>query len=312
MKYLGWIVPTHPPRREQLLVLVETFEKYASDVDLIVVWSRKSEDFLVLRPNIKCIYLDDFFSDADIELFEKTRSIINIKKLFGVMHEYPSYKGLICTDDEIEFIRFFKGEDLLSHFLSRKVFPATDISNVKSKDNIIQRILVESCKFLPSPHDRLLIKDATKSYSLFSWFSDLPFYDCKDVPGFLGKFNLTDYESLKQLSFYTFDHILYQYYKLLSSEYKYQTLDWKYDFKGAYNWFECLHLEPINYDYVSYYHKNFTPKWTSSATLSNQFTDAICLFHTDRVNLRYSKFLMTKHHLKSLVMTIFPKLRIVE
>jgi hypothetical protein len=172
--------------------------------------------------------------------------------------------------------------------------------------------LTESNKLLPLGNERILIKEATKNYSLFSWFSDLPLYHCNDVPGFLNRFNLTDYESLKQLNFFTFDHILFQYHKILSDGYKYQTLDWSYDTNGAYNWFECLHLEPIKYDYVSYYQENFAPKWTSSSSLTNHFTEAICLFHTDRVDFRYSKFLMFKHHLKSLVTTVFPKLRFLK
>ncbi len=312
MKQLGWIVPTHPPRTEQLSNLIESFEKHASNVDLIIVWTRKSEDRLTIRPGIKSIYLDDYFSSTDIELFENTRSIINVKKIFGIMHEFRFYCGLVCTDDEIEFIRDFEGSDLLSDLASKKVFPATDISKVKAKDNILQKVLSESCKFLPLQSDRIFIKEATKNYSLFSWFSDLPFYHSDDIPGFLSKFNLTDYESLRQLNFYTFDHILFQYYKVLEDSFKYKSLDWVYDIKGAYNWFECLHLEPTKYNYISYYQENFAPKWTSSTKLISFFTDAICVFHTDRVNVRYSKYLMVKHQLKTLINTIFPKMSIFE
>ena len=312
MKPMGWIVPTHPPREKQLGILINSFRQYSRDVDLIIVWSRKSEDTLHGNPQIKSIYLDDYFNATDIDLFEKTRSIINVKKIFGIMHEHKSYKGLICTDDEIEFIRFFEGDSLLRDLSIKKVFPATDISNVKSKDNILQRVLTESNKILPLENERILIKEVTRNYSLFSWFSDLPFYQCSDIPDFLDRFNLIDYESLKQLNFFTFDHILYQYHKILSDGFKYHALDWSYETKGAYNWFECLHLEPIKNDYVSYYQENFAPKWTSSPSLTNQFTEAICLFHTDRVDMRYSKFLMSKHHLKSLVTTVFPKIKFLE
>lgn len=312
MKPLGWIVPTHPPRKERLTVLIDSFNRHASNVDLIIVWSRKSEDSITINSKIKSLYLDDFFSDTDIELFEKTRSIINVKKIFGLMHEFESYEGIICTDDEIEFIRSFEGVELFRDLLSRKVFPATDITNVQSKDNILQRVLTECSKFLPLQNDRIVIQEETSNYSLFSWFSDLPFYQSCDVPDFLKKFGLIDYDSLRQLSFFTFDHILFQYYKILNDGYKYQKLDWSYDTKGAYNWFECLHLEPIKYEYISYYQENFAPKWASSYVLTDHFTEAICLFHTDRVNLRFSKFLMFKHHLKSLINTAFPKLRIFE
>jgi hypothetical protein len=48
-----------------------------------------------------------------------------VKKIFGVMHEYENYKGLICTDDEIEFIQNFDGKALLEKFINKKHFAAT-------------------------------------------------------------------------------------------------------------------------------------------------------------------------------------------
>ncbi len=312
VKPLGWIVPTHPPRREELSVLIESFDRYAINVDLIIVWSRKSDDTVIVNPKVKSIYLEEHFSATDIELFEKTKSIINVKKLFGLMHEFESYQGLICTDDELEFIRLFEGADLFDKLSSSKVFPATDVSGVKSKENILQRVLIESCKILPLQNDRNYIKEATKDFSLFSWFSDIPFYPCSDIPGFLNKFGLTNYDSLRHLNFFTFDHILFQYYKVLNDGFKYQALDWSYETKGVYNWFECFHLEPMKYEYITFYQENFAPKWASSPELTKYFTEAICLFHTDRVNLRFSRFLMIKHHLKLLITTVFPKLKILE
>ena len=308
MKNMGWIVPTHPPRKDELIVLINSFKKFSNSVDLIIVWTRKIDNFVVTENNIKSIYLDDFFSSVDLELFEKTRSIINVKKIFGVMHEYENYKGLICTDDEIEFIQNFDGKALLEKFINKKHFAATNISSIKSKDNVLQRVLIESCKLIQEGGNRKLIQTATKNYALYGWFSDIPFYDSKFVPDFLDKFGLTGYQSLTKLSFFTFDHILYQYYKIFMGDTNYYDLQWEYTNKNIYNWFECLHLKPLNLVYVDYYQRVFAPSWVSSIELATHFTEAICIFHTDRIDKRYSKYLAIKHDLKSLTLHIFPKL----
>jgi len=308
MNNVGWIVPTHPPRENNFKVLLNSFQKFSINVDLIIVWTRKKDNFLPSESKVKSIFLDDYFSPADLELFEKTRSIINVKKIFGIMHEYGNYEGLFCTDDEIEFIRKFDGKILLEKFMNKNYFAATDISSVKSKENIIQRILAESCKFISDEGSRKLIKTATKDYKLFGWFADIPFYNSKLVPDFLSKFGLNDYQSLTSLSFFTFDHILYQYYLVLRGDSNYYELKWQYNNPSAYNWFECLHLQPLNVSYIEEYQQIFSPSWASSIELTTYFTESICIFHTDRVNLRFSRYLAMKHHLKSLVLSIFPKL----
>ena len=308
MKDIGWIVPTHPPRADILKVLLNSFQKFNNNVDLIIVWTRKKDSFLSSEYRIKSIYLDEYFSPEDLELFEKTRSIINVKKIFGIMHEYRNYRGLFCTDDEIEFIRKFDGKILLEKFINKNIFAATDISSVKSKDNIIQRILTESCKLISDEGNRKLLKTATKDYTLFSWFADIPFYDSKLVPDFLDEFGLSDYQSLTSLSFFTFDHILYQYYQIFREHSNYYELKWEYDSQAVYNWFECLHLQPLNLSYIEEYQRVFPPSWASSIELTTYFTESICIFHTDRVDIRFSRYLLMKHHIKSLVLSIFPKL----
>ena len=306
MTNVGWIVPSHPPRLEKLNLLINSFLEYSTNIDLIIVWTRKSDNQLPNFKNIKSIYLDEYFNNIDLELLEKTRSIINVKKIFGIMHEYEKYDGLFCTDDEVEFTQSFSGQKLLEDFSIRKVFPATDIGMVKSKDDIIQRILTESCKLILDEKDREIIKFATNNYKLFGWFADIPFYDCRDVKNFLKKYGLSDYKSLLKLNFFTFDHILYQYYKIFSGESTYHELNWIYDKPGAYNWFECLHLSPLNLDYIHEYEKKFAPRWASSRDLTNYFVHAICVFHTDRVNLRFSRYLLIKHNFKLLVFSAFP------
>ena len=43
MKKLGWIVPSHKPRKSYIEKLIESFSNFSSDTDLIVIWTYRSD-----------------------------------------------------------------------------------------------------------------------------------------------------------------------------------------------------------------------------------------------------------------------------
>lgn len=306
MQSLAWIVPSHKPRINYLSILIDSFQKYSSGVDLIIVWSYKTDNQVDLKfksnsPSIRHIYLEDFYSIDDIILMEKTRSIINIKKLLAIKEFYKYYKGLVCTDDEIEFYREFTGDLVNEHFSRNRLFPATNIMSVKAKDDIISRVLAECVKFLPNESDRSTIKSKIGNFSTYSWFSDLPYYDSRLVRNFLQFYSIIDHTSLLRINFFTFEHILYQYYCILAENYKYHLFDWKYNVFGSYNWFECFHLNINSPTYALQYQREFAPLWCSSSELIDLFTNSFCLFHTDRINIRLSRNKKIKHHIKEII-----------
>jgi hypothetical protein len=231
---------------------------------------------------------------------EKTRSIINIKKLLAIQQVYSNYKGLVCTDDEVKFYREFTGDSVIEHFLEQKFFPATNISKVKSKDDILAKILAECVKFLPNESDRAYIKSRIGDLSVFSWFSDLPYYDSTKVKSFLKLFSLTEPSSLLKVNFYTFDHIHYQFYCILNDNYEYYLFEWEYKPDGVYNWFECFHLSPFDTTYAREYQRKFSPLWCSALEIKDIFVSSFCLFHTDRANHKMSKTRKIKYHIKEI------------
>lgn len=307
MSTLGWIVPSHRPRKNYLLKLVQSFLNFSEDTDLIIVWSYYDDNYFDSHSNfetrIKHLYLQDYYSLEDIKLFETTRSIINVKKLFAIIHEYTNYLGLVCTDDEVEFVKKFNGEEVFITMKKLSLFPATDISSVVTKDRIIERVISECIKFIPDINDRILMKEITKDFSIYSWFSNLPFYDSRDIPDFLKKFEILNYHSLSKISFFHFEHILYQYYCILNGTKHYRVYDWSYEQLGIYNWFECFHLEKKHL-YSLEYQNEFKPYWASSNSLLEVFDNAFCVFHTDRENIKVSKYLLCKHYLKLLLKTL--------
>lgn len=312
MKKLGWIVPSHKPRKSYIEKLIESFSNFSSDTDLIVIWTYRSdvnEDDKIRKMcelhSIKFLFLEDFYSNADILLFEKTRSIINIKKLFGIMHEYQNYEGLVCTDDELEFYKKFSGTNVVEKFTKSSSFPATNMTKVRSKDNIIEKVISECTKILENEFDRKRIIEVTQQFQLFSWFTDVPYYDCKHIPEFFLKYGFTNYSSLNKVSFFTFEHILYQFYCILNNTHNYYVYNWDYDELGVYNWFECFHMSSTGTQYAKEYQSVYRPSWCSSVKLIEVFTDSFCLFHTDRVELKTSKYYLCKHYIKQIIKTLF-------
>jgi hypothetical protein len=53
MSTIGWIIPTWPPREAYVTKLKESFNIFATDVDLIIVWSRRKDNFLRGNDKIK-------------------------------------------------------------------------------------------------------------------------------------------------------------------------------------------------------------------------------------------------------------------
>jgi len=310
MNSLGWIVPTYPPRKDFLSKLLATFESFSHDTDLIVVWSYHRDNFLISEThnNVVHLYLENHFLQSEIEIFEKTKSIINIKYVFAIILLYQKYEGLVGTDDELEFIRSFSGAEIIKKMRKVNHFPTTDISEQNVKDNVFERVLNECAKLLENKHDQNAIKELTENYKQFSWFADIPFYDSELVPNFLEAFGLTDIKDLTKLNYYTFHHILYQYFCVLRGLKNFHCFDWEYKQIGVYNWFECFHLENAKHLKAKQYQEMFRPLWCSSFKLPSVFENAICVFHTDRIDTKVSKINLAKHHIKALIKIYIPNI----
>jgi hypothetical protein len=77
----------------------------------------------------------------------------------------------------------------------------------------------------------------------------------------------------------------------------------------VYNWFECFHIENKKHEKAKQYQEIFRPSWCSSFNLPSIFENAICVFHTDRINLKVSRINLVKHHVKALLQVFIPIMR---
>jgi hypothetical protein len=220
------------------------------------------------------------------------------------MSLYSDYHGLICTDDELEFIKPFSDSDIVRKFKSIKSFPAINVHDYKSKNYLLKKIIIECNKMIASESDRDNIKRLTANYATYGWFADLPFYDCEKIPHFLKTIGIHNFSDLNRLNFFTFDHILYQFSCILNYSYKYQILDWENAEKyGAYSWFECFHLHNKGKEYAQIYQEKYKPLWSTSRDLLGIFQDAICVFHIDRQLINQSKKLKIRNRISTLIKT---------
>lgn len=305
MSNLGWIIPTHLPRKRLVEELIETYHKHVTKIDLHFVFSRRKENYIE-SDSINCIFLEDYFSETDIEIFELTGSIINVKKLFVVQLLANEYRGLIVTDDEIEFIREINGDYLLNELLDEKVYLAQKIEKLTGgKTDSLRRVLLESSKMFVHQDDREAIKAISSEFELYSWFSNLPFYDCEDLPDFFRRIELTTQKDYFKLTYFSFDHVLYQYHKIIRGERNLREVKWKIN-KQTYNLFECMHYEPLNLEAITQYRAFVNPRWISGRILIDYFPEAIVLFHKDRQGNKNQIWLQSKHHLKGLILVLAP------
>jgi hypothetical protein len=137
-----------------------------------------------------------------------TNSIVTYKKFFGLKQLANStYDYIICCDSEIDIICDNFTNEIINNkiqniFTNKKIYAGDTVS-----DSCIMKITETSANIFPNEID--LLKNITKKFTLYFWWSDLPVYRKSDITPF---FNTINYENIMWRHF---DYIIYQYYLIL-------------------------------------------------------------------------------------------------
>jgi hypothetical protein len=164
---IAWLVPSHAIRREFNTNLAKTFVKYNEDVDLYFMWTKKEDNQIDFNSNIKHFYLEDYISERRIEQYIEIGSIINVKKILGLKLLKDGYKGIVCTDDEVKFVRQFKSQEISEHFSQYNEIPVHKTANPRLQG------ISKACAGL-LPHEGYLIIE--KESKIFSFMAGLRIY----------------------------------------------------------------------------------------------------------------------------------------
>jgi hypothetical protein len=143
------------------------------------------------------------------------RSIIQYKKIYGLKEMInTSYEYIIACDSETDIIpENFTEENMLS--IINNIFQQKKIYGINAINPLFKDIM-NACANVFTGEDYTRIKSATKDLSLYTCWYNIPVYKRDDISGFLKKIN----SDTLQLSWFTFDTIMYDYYLIATHQFQ--------------------------------------------------------------------------------------------
>ena len=170
-----------------------------------------------INKNVNFLILSDF---VDIKIVEKTNSFVSIKKLFAISKLKEKYDYISCIDSEIQFINdsndFY---NIMKNIANTKIICGGKLLPNVSEKNIVKDSLTK----LTDNKYHLLLKRLSQGFTLYTWWSNLPVYDCKILDAFLKWINFNN-NNLERFCWNIFDDMTYNYFCLLFHNYKFKLI----------------------------------------------------------------------------------------
>jgi len=196
---IAFLIPIHPPHYHYMYNLINKCRNNYIEVDIFLIFSNMTDyDNFNMKNEIKPIICDPF----------RTRSVVTFKKFFGLKQLADSkYDYIICCDSEIDILcDNFTNENINTKiqqiFNNKKIYAG----DTKGNDGV-SKIIEISANLFTGEHD--FLKNITKNFTLYFWYSDLPVYRRADITQFLSMINYNN------IVWEHFDYIIYQYYLIL-------------------------------------------------------------------------------------------------
>ena len=274
-KKVAIIIPIHPPKKKYLIELLKTYVSNKEYLDIFLVFTSIEDKLFfsdILTPEIYVITLDN---NVDLNILQKNISFINFKKIYALNYLSLNfdYTYSICMDCDAYFLDMKNIYSICERFCIKKEVYGTK----PTQQNIIG--VPMACKefiekYSNTKHDNLDI-------DTYFWFSQIPIYDMNLCKKFLNFININNKDIMNNVTFSTFDYIIYMYYCVIYHNYK------------------IVDLNNLNI------YTSFLPQWSLECTIDNKImkqlldnnieinwqshnlkdviNDNICIiYHTDR------------------------------
>ena len=188
-----------------------------TDADLYFIFTDKAEKELFYKHlEYKCNYviLDEF---VDVSRLDKNRSWVSVKKLYALYTLYKKYEYISCIDSEVMFInkKFYK---TMKNVANTKIICGGDVTDSANKD--YQKIIKESLTNNVPHKDRAKLRKISQNYNIYTWWSNLPVYDCSKAAAFLDWIQFNNKNFIDKITWYVFDDMVYNYFLILKYNYK--------------------------------------------------------------------------------------------
>jgi hypothetical protein len=221
----AFVVPLHPKHFDYGYYIFYYLLDKNVDLYFVFTYNTDKDDFLSKIKNeysekLKFLILSDF---TCIEVVEKTNSFISIKKLFALSVLKDKYDYISCIDSEIRFINDTNNYyNIMKNIVNTKIICGGKLHDYAGEKYIVQ----ESLTRLTDPEYHDILKSLSEDYRIYTWWCNLPVYDCKHADQFLKwiHFN-SSVESLQRFISCVFDDMLYNFFCILFDNYQFKHIN---------------------------------------------------------------------------------------
>jgi len=224
MNKCAFVIPLHP-KHFHYGYYIFNYLNNKNNTDLYFVFTNISEkdDFLSkINDNdsnkVKFLLLTDF---VDIKIVERTNSFVSIKKLFALLMLKDKYDYISCIDSEIKFINNTNDYyNIMKNIVNTKIICGGKLDEHAGEKNIVRNSLnkLTDEKYHPN------LKTLSQDYRIYTWWCNLPVYDCKISGEFLEWINFSN-NNLERFCWEIFDDILYNFFCILFHNYKFKLIE---------------------------------------------------------------------------------------
>ena len=271
------IIPVHPPKKNYLVELLKTYVVNKDYIDIFLVFTTfEDKNFFsdILTPDIHSIVLDNI----DLNILQKNLSFINVKKIYALNYVCCNYDYdySIIIDCDSLFLDMKNVYTICERFCQKK-----EVYGTKVEQNNMSGVPV-SCKEFIEKYSNT--KQDNLDIDTYFWFSQIPIYDMYLSKQFFNFININNNDIINNITYSTFDYIIYMYYCVVYHNYKIINLN-DYGIYTKYQPQWSLEWNLDNEIMDKLITNNIEINW-QSFKFKDVINDNICmLYHTDRREL---------------------------
>ena len=281
---MAWVVPTHRDHFTFAQRLLEGVREHALCVDVHFVLGERAEvdEFAALAGDLgrgSLISANEHFANGRFERYLAARSVINTKKFLG-LHLLMDRYDLLCTLDS-ELVVLGPGDVRASYAVraERRAYPAHAV-----EVPFMRQVVQSPARLLGFDVEERILDEVTQGGRLYAWFEDVPTYESQTLRRMFEWLGAgSDVTVLcDRLSWYDFDHILYQYYCCCFDGWRLEDLGWPApEVTGA--WWELFSADRSeDRERAAELAAGWSPSWVRDPRLLSVVPSAFLAFHQDR------------------------------
>jgi hypothetical protein len=211
MKQCAFCIPLHQKHFIFGLRIAKVLE--SSDSDLYFIFTEKKDENEFIQysknKNFSSLILSDF---CNIDICRKQKNFVSVKKMYALSKLCEFYEYIACIDSEVVFLKKNNFYEMMKEIVESKVVIG---GKERHKSYIIETSLIS----LTPKEDRNALQNLSMNFSVYTWWSDVPVYDCSIVKDFLHWVRFSQ-STIQTFSWFFFENLAYNYFCVLKHNYR--------------------------------------------------------------------------------------------